>query len=920
MPEKSVIKAIPVELPFLRILAEYLKERYKDCSPDFSKILLIFPSQRNKFYFRRYLLECSNISAVIPPVMKTIDEIMEDIFEYCGGREGRRLNMIERNFILKQVIDSLKIEFWQELSFLRFISIGCRLLGFFDELAKEQVSFERLEEEIVSGHYPERYVKNELFIIKSVYQKYREKLSALDYCDDIDKYDLIHQKCNIEFLKPYKYIGIAGLVATTAVENSVIQRILQELPAELILHTSLKNDDKDVDTTSPFYLHYKMLQAVVPDGNYDIQFITEEKSPPPVYHIKRTETESQQTFHLQQVLCKIKGRYEPHRIAVILTDEGMIYAVAESLKTVGCEYNISAGLPFTQSILYSFLDHLKDFVDSKFHYKELFSLIKHPLFKNASFQDKPLRPIIYQFIQFMVEKKQNYFIPDQRYDETFDPLIYLIKDCIKTVSADLSLSDYVDNLTTMLNTILSCNQEFIKRASPDIDKFFESLHRFTKLRIPKRMIEGGLETLEFLLRLIQDERFNLIGDPMKGVQVIGLLEARNLDFDCIIISSMNEGIFPKYSEKDLFVNQSVRRQVGLPYDKERENLYYYYFTEMINSKKEVFLSYIEEENRNIRSRFIDFLEEKNIPVDRTPILFDNTAIKTPEGSVAKNRNILNYLYNLVSGRGLAPTNLKDYRECSYRFFLRYVAALKEPEEIIEEAGACEWGRILHGALRNFYKYRFPEGLEVDRLEEAKQLLYKEAQEVLRQELAQKPTGVTFFDLEIYRKRLEKFLEYELTRFKEGYRINNQISEERKEHTEIIGNVKVKLYGYPDRVDMYEGRYYIIDYKTTVPEKKKYRLGEDFVEFQLPLYALLLTGRSPEMICGLAYYEISKSVRIVEITEKDSVARYLAEFKEEILLPTIREILDESIPFSRTTDQKNCTFCLFKDLCGVNYER
>ena len=120
---ENKIKIIPIELPFLRVLATRIHNKFKDNFPDLSDILMVFPSQRNKVYFRRYLLEVSNNKGVIPPTMKTIDELTLEIYESLNGKRGMLLNKIERNFILKKVIDSLKIELWQDIPFLKFISI-----------------------------------------------------------------------------------------------------------------------------------------------------------------------------------------------------------------------------------------------------------------------------------------------------------------------------------------------------------------------------------------------------------------------------------------------------------------------------------------------------------------------------------------------------------------------------------------------------------------------------------------------------------------------------------------------------------------------------------------------------------------------------------------------------------------------------
>ncbi len=910
------IKIIPVEQPFLRVLAKYLCDKCRNDFPDFSDTLVVFPNQRNKLYFRRYMLETSKANGFIPPMMKTIYELMEIVYELIGGKQGMMLNNVERNFILKNVINSLKVEFWKDLSFLRFIAVGNRLLNFFDELSKERLTLEDIEEKVLSGHYPEKYVHNELFIIKRIYEEYKKNCAEMGYHDEIDKYEVIYNQFNAELLRKYKIIVIAGIAATTVVESNLIKEILTALPAELVLHSCQKDIIKMTSTECPFYLHNKLLCALGIKNTDSIKIIDERMPEPAVFHVKRTETLSQQTFYLKNLLKKMKTYYKPHRIAIILADETTVYSVTETLKAAGLEYNLSAGLPFTQSILYSFLSQLKDAITKNCHYKEFFSFIKHPLFKNAIVDEKSLRPLIYRLEERMIKNGFNYFKFKNHDDDDLLPLTTLIKNCIDTIQIQLPLSQYIVAIIDMLNNLLSYNKEFIKKNSSGTMEFFDRLNSLAKLRTAGKQMETGVMMVEFILHILKDETFALRGDPMKGVQVIGLLEARNLDFDCIIIPSMNEGVFPKRSEKDLFVNQLVRKEVGLPYDKERENLYYYYFTELENCKKEVYISYVEEEKRDIRSRFIDFLIDDGVGIDETKISLDSAAIKITKKEVKKDHDLLRGLRGKLSSRGLSATNLKDYRECPYRFYLKFVLGIQEPEEIVEEAGPAEWGTAIHNALRNFYKYDFPKGVVEEELETAKSRLHKRLHGALKNEVAQTPKKATFLDLEIYKRRMERFLHVEINRFGGGFKIMTEKIEKQIARDITIGNTRIKLYGYPDRVDILDSKYYVLDYKSKVPLRKKYEIGDDFVEFQLPLYGFIMSNGQFKNIGGLAYYEISKDITIIPIVEENSVVQYLKDFEELMLLPTIKEILDTKISFYQTGCQEYCRYCAYTHLCGV----
>ncbi|UCC12391.1 MAG: exodeoxyribonuclease V subunit gamma [candidate division WOR-3 bacterium] len=910
------IKVIPIVSPFLRELAHYLCAKFKDMLPDFSRVMLVFPSQRNKYYFRRYLLEVSHTCGIIPPAMRTVDELLNDLYEASGGSSGMCVDRIERNFILKQVIDELKVNFWQDLSFLQFIAVGDRLLGFFDELTKERVRIADIEQEVQAGHYPERYVADELPILRTIYETYRSRIKNTSYHDVLEKYETLAERQELRVLDRYAYIGIIGLVATTNLESQIVRKLLEQYPAELILHGSKKEIAGASSTSATYYLHHKLLKSL---GIEHMDMIGELPSQAtdavkPVIHIKKTGTEYEQIFHISKVLQRL-AKYEPHRCAIILTDENLVRPVTEMLSSAGLEFNVSMGFPFTQSVLYSFLVLLKSAIESRYHHTEFFALIKHPLIKNARVDEVPVKETVYRLQEFMIRERLNYFDPAREYGKEYETLCVLVKRCAEVVQRAGPLEEYIDGLIDLLNLILSCNADVLKQTIPGIKEFPERLHRLARLRFHGKD-SGGLDILGLVLRALKDETYAMRGEPMKGIQVIGLLEARNLDFDCVIIPSMNETVFPRYSERDLFVNRQIREKVGLPYDKERENHYYYYFRQLLSGKKEVYISYVEEAKRDMRSRFIDMLCAEGHSVDDTKFLLASHSLDTPPRKVTKDRMIMRRLEKIVTEKGLSPTSLKDYRECPYRFYLKYMLNMREPDEIIEEAGPMEWGSAMHGALHNFYRSHYPRGFTEEQLGEAQKKLCDVFEASLKSLIAVKPRSVTFLDMDLYKKRLERFLEYELERFKQGFIIDSGLLEERLQGNVDINGHPVFIKGYLDRVDRLDGRLYVIDYKTTIPDKDTYAIGDTFVEFQLPLYAMILSHGDLSKVAGMAYYGISRKVQIKEIVEPQSVQSYLNEFREQVLIPTIADMLDPQVTFAMSDNTDVCIFCSYQDLCGV----
>jgi len=915
------IKIIPIEQPFLRVLAVHVTQKFESNSPDFSRLLLVFPSQRNKFYFRRYLLEEIRGQGIIPPAMKTIDELVAFAYERTGGSRGRMMDSLERNFILKNIVDTLKVEMWGELPFLRFISIGERLLNFFDELARERVTIADLQELSAAGHYPEKYIEEELPILNKIYEEYRQVLAAAGAIDTVDVNDSVCEKFNTEILNDFDFMIVAGLAGLTVVESKIVRTILEDVPSELILHSCSPDELKKADDIhDPFHVHHKLMLGidVEPQG---VSVLDGQNIVHPVVHVRSLKSESQQTFHLQSVLQHVAKRYkELHRVAIVLADENILFSITESLKALGIEYNLSAGLPFKQSSLYSFLAQLHELVNSGYHFHELFSFIRHPLMKNAVIDRQELRPLIYGLEKTMIDGQRNYFDADE-FVAAFTPLVQFVKRCCDVANADVEFSEYLNGIVALLNDLLSYNQDVVKRNSPDTMEFLYRLHDLSALRVPEKYLPQGKAMLEFLLRVLENGRYHIQGDPMRGVQIIGLLEARNLDFDCVIIPSMNEGVFPRHSEKDMFVNQALRRAANLPHSQERENLFYYYFTELKEGKKEVHISYVAEEDKDLASRFI-MLAFPGMRHDDAVTRLQQNAFVLPKRSVEKNSDLLKIIYGKLQQRGLSPTALSDYWTCPYAYYLKYILDVYEPAKIVEEPGALEWGSIIHSALQYFYTKHFPRGFKENEMDRAVSLMEQELDKAIiyNRNLARKPRAITFLDAEIYKRYLRSFLLTELERFSLGFEIFKASLERKAKHYIPVNSLQVRLTGVPDRIDILDEKYYIIDYKTgRLPPKKSCEIGKDFDAFQLPMYALIFSKEHFDVIGGMLYYSIDGESKTRDIVEGKDVKQYLSDFYQEILVPTIKKIIDPNLPFSQADDPESCEYCVYNQVCGEIHE-
>jgi ATP-dependent helicase/DNAse subunit B len=331
---------------------------------------------------------------------------------------------------------------------------------------------------------------------------------------------------------------------------------------------------------------------------------------------------------------------------------------------------------------------------------------------------------------------------------------------------------------------------------------------------------------------------------------------------------------------------------------------------------------VAEQERDVGSRFITLAAGSALP-DTSTIKMARRAFDLSKRAVKKSPELARMLLQYLQKDGLSPTALADYRKCPYRYYLRYILRVSEPDEITEEPGAREWGDIIHRALRNFYQHHFPRGFTESEMDRASRVMDKELENALKRNryLASKPSAAAYLDLNVYKRRMRNFLKSEVERFHAGFRIFKAVLERKAKHTIQVNGAHVRVYGYIDRIDLFDDQYYIIDYKTgRVAGKKDYEIGAEFSEFQLPLYALVFSKEHFDMIGGMMYYEISKQSKTINIIEGQDAVSYLNSFRQDILVPTIRKILDPDVAFYQTDDHDVCKYCPYAQICGEAHGR
>jgi hypothetical protein len=436
------------------------------------------------------------------------------------------------------------------------------------------------------------------------------------------------------------------------------------------------------------------------------------------------------------------------------------------------------------------------------------------------------------------------------------------------------------------------------------------------------------------------------GEPLAGLQVMGILETRSLDFKNIILLSVNEGIMPKANASGSFIPYNLRKGVGLPTPEEQNAMYAYYFYRLLQRADSVTLVYNSGSNgltTGEKSRFLyQLLLEFPYPITETGI--ENTIEPVPLYPIVieKKGKVLERLNSfLVVGRKISPTALDQYLQCPLSYYFKYIARLEEEEEVSEEVDARMFGTLFHSVMDALYQ------VFLNKTIHAKDLMSLEEDEQRIGRELRKAFSLIFFKSDGNDENLSlagrNILVYEVIRKMVIQTIRVDIKrtpfiikglEQKADATLGIfnGTKAVRIGGTIDRIDSVSGSTEIIDYKTGAAEHSFKNLAELFdptvkkrnkAAFQTLLYAYVWDEMHPgeEAIypCIYALKEIFKE-ETSRLTIKENGYREVnyPELKDQfklLLVGLLEEIFNPDLPFRQTTVEEHCQYCTFISICG-----
>lgn len=636
--------------------------------------------------------------------------------------------------------------------------------------------------------------------------------------------------------------------------------------------------------------------------------------------------------------------YAPERIALVLPDENLLFPVLHSLPERLLDVNVTMGYPLRNTPLYGLVDSVLTLhenaarlrpgstSESVYYFRDIVSILRHPYVhalasadSRATMQEITQENMIYIAPTYFHRFEENgllrfLFAP---WGSLHDALRYLLELFQRLKLAFEARQKTENPLPTVETEILFQFHSITQKLQGKLGKYLDENDLNTFRRIYKEVMIGA--SVPFA------------GEPLKGIQVMGMLETRTLDFERLIVLSVNEGILPPKQQQSSLIPYSVRKAFGLPTYEDKDAVYAYHFYRLLQRASDVHLIYDTEPDSlggGEKSRFVAQIEAEltianpRLVVRHETFIFPSDPEEIRPIVVQKDGELMALLKLYGTEKGFSPSALNNYLDCSLQFYYRYLLKLREKEQPEETLEDNTFGSVLHGALEQLYapwagRTILPDDIAglMDHVDDAVERVFRKEthsdnfktgrnrlllgviKDLVRQMLAQDMADAP---LELMALEMEMEALVPTAAHPEG----------------------LKIRGFVDRIDKTHGQIRIIDYKTGQIDSLRIESFLDLKEgkpkrevFQLGAYAYLYhRNHAPERAVYPGIYamrNLPDGFMTLEYGPQklgDFDLQSLAEF-EGLLVNIFEEIFDTEQPFVQTDDRNRCRFCPYKVICN-----
>lgn len=941
--------------PFLKQVAEYLYTYHRD---ELSEYCLVFPGRRAGVFFTAYLNELVE-KPILAPEIITINELISRLTDL---QQADPVSLVLK---LQEVYSKVtghqesldEFFFWGEILLADFDDIDKYLLNADDlfrniaDLKELENQFEYLTDEqrraieafwgnlekVPSSFNKEKFIG--IWVkLAEIYHRFKVSLQQ----NNIAYSGMIYREVaealpenHLAGLSAKKYVFV-GFNALNNCEKAIFTSLSKQLRA-MFFWDYADFYLKDGENEAGRFLRFNLIQFPAPKG-----FIPENQEANrkiTLVSVPGNLTQAQ-AVNLPQVLKSFSLSKRFDNTAFVLADENLLVPVISSVGNNFADINITMGYPFVNTPVYGFISQLislqrnirRSSKTAVFYYKPVVALLNHQFVVNDEVKN---------FVSEIHKRNKVYINSAELRIDSFVSRIF---------SAPESWPEVLDYFLEILKELAlrynpaedeqhKLEAEYLYQAYLAIQRLKDTL---ITLNVPDFPVKIMFRLLDQGLRRIS---IPFEGEPLTGLQIMGLLETRCLDFENLVLFSANEGFLPRIAAGHSFVPYHLRKGFGMPTYEDRDAMYAYYFYRLIQRNQQtviVYNSITEGISSSEKSRFLYQLQyDSDFEVEEINLSFNFKGTTNEPISVASNPGYVQKLVEMYSGSKLSPSAINTWLDCKLKFYFKYLAGIKEKDELKEEIDAVLFGNLFHYAIEKLYQPFVGKIVE----DHALKLLAADKRKI--EQTVREAVAVKYFQMapeeaskvkfsgqsiliaahiQEYLVQLlnndRKFTPFEIVALEKEYVGEYEVKSGEQTY-------KIRVGGVVDRIDRTADGLRIVDYKTGRNLKLDFKEWSQLIDrnykdrrkeiFQTMIYSDILVRSGVEEPILPAIYKLDDLFQeefvpnVIFNGEKLIFQRVCNEFRSSFS-DVLSEIFSTELMFDQTKDALKCSYCPYNKIC------
>ncbi len=947
------------------------------------RISIIVPTRRAAFFVVQELANATE-EPVMSPHVSAIDDFVESI---CT------LKIEDSVHLFLELYETFK-EIDPDVQFDRFMGWASVLLSDLDKIDQylvdtkylfdflsEAKAISRWQESLPDGKTMSTAGGTKQYFslfenIRRVYETFRKRLSDKGKAYRGMAYRELAQEVETLLLDKTDFdkIYFAGFNAFTESEKRIVAALVKVGRAEVLWDTDKYYMSENTGIEAGKNLREYQKSKIFGAWNWTEDNLTTASKDITIYGVPNAVL---QTKVAGKLYADMKAKDDPGNpilTAIVLADENLLLPILYSLDEEISDFNVTMGLSLRSSLLYTLIDsmfelqqNVVEFRDKrgktlripKFSHKTINKVLNHPFIRH--YEHAVLKPldngqtIIQKTLSSITDNNLVYLSSEELLEGSSDHPLFQI---LFTHWPKNKPWQVIQTFYLLIDLLRDVYKDYKNALETEYLYLFYTLLKQFEQTLEEQTEPINLKTLRsFMFELIRQTKIPFSGEPISSLQILGMLETRALDFERVIILSVNEGILPQAKRQNSLIPFDAAQAVGLPTHQHQEAVMSYHFYRLLQRASEVHMLYTSTNDApggGEKSRFIQQVEfelsqyNPNLTIHNKTVVLESAPAELQDEDIRKDDAMIAAIRGYLAGKGVYPTHLNELIRCSMQFYLKHIVGVEEKEEVEEELGMDKIGTWLHASLERLDNEYFLN--ETDPTEdEIKVVLRDEFNRLFKGYVTDLGLNRVYF--QVGEQQILTFLKHQMQLVPRRKILAAEQSLRTTINLILQGTyTTVNLGGKIDRIELSEDNtLFVMDYKTgsvdiagkhkfSDPEKREDLIRHEadikmgYVR-QLWLYeylmyrkmrnenGLTLKGISYEFgnyLVKSGFYSFrdpkNQISNPLELTEGLDADKFI-EKSERILTDILDELLDPDVPFRKTDNLNTCTYCDFKGICG-----